>query len=52
MLVFLPTARPIEALPYVKGCLLFVGWALRSAVQSLDKKLNCTNRKVPFEVTS
>ena len=29
MLLFMFTARPIEALPYAKGCLLFVGWALR-----------------------
>jgi len=29
MLLFMLTARPIEALPYAKGCLLFVGWALR-----------------------
>jgi len=29
MLLFMPTAHPIEALPYAKGCLLFVGLALR-----------------------
>ena len=27
MLLFMLTARPIEALPSAKGCLLFVGWA-------------------------
>jgi len=29
ILLFMLTARPVEALPYAKWCLLFVGWALR-----------------------
>jgi len=29
IVLFMLTARPIEALPYAKACLLFVVWALR-----------------------
>jgi len=45
MLLFMLTARPIEALPYAKGCLLFVGWALRlTHFQHFEKVL-------PFVIT-
>jgi len=38
------TQKPIEALPYAKGCLLYVGWALRPH-QSLPLKHN--HRQIP-----
>jgi len=38
MLLFMLTARPKEALPYAKGCLLFVGLALNPVSYPLHQR--------------